>query len=191
MLPQAAQTVAASVGAVDLFWYFLRIGAVLFGSGYVLIAYIQQDLVLTFGWLTAQQLLDSIAIGQITPGPVSTTAAVVGYIVAGFSGAVAATLGMFLPPFVLVILTAPLLPRMRRSRFMGDFLSGVNAGVVAAILITVLALANEAFRTADGALSPLALILFALALVALIRFRLNATWVILAGALVGLVSGQG
>ena len=187
---QAAQTVVISVTAGDLFWYFLRIGAVLFGTGYVLIAYIQQDLVVTFGWLTAQQLLDSIAIGQLTPGPVSTTAAVVGYILAGFPGAVAATVGMFLPSFLLVILTAPLLPRMRRSRFMGDFLSGVNAGVVAAILVTVLSLANEAFRTGDGALSPLALLLFALSLLAFIRFRLNATWVILAGALIGLLSGQ-
>jgi len=189
-LPPAAQAVLTSVTAGDLFWYFLRIGAVLFGTGYVLIAYIQQDLVVTFGWLTAQQLLDAVAIGQLTPGPVSTTAAVVGYIVAGFSGAVAATVGMFLPSFLLVILTAPLIPKMRRSRFMGDFLSGVNAGVVAAILITVLMLANEAFRTADGVLSPLALLLFALALVGLIRFRLNATWLIVAGALVGLLSGQ-
>ena len=187
---QAAQAAATSVTAGDLFWYFLRIGAVLFGTGYVLIAYIQQDLVVTFGWLTAQQLLDAVAIGQLTPGPVSTTAAVVGYIVAGFPGAVAAIVGMFLPSFLLVILTAPLIPKMRGSRFMGDFLSGVNAGVVAAILITVLMLADEAFRTADGALSPLALLLFALALVGLIRIRLNATWLILAGALVGLLSGQ-
>lgn len=190
LAPPVAQAAVAAVTAGDLFWYFLRIGAVLFGSGYVLIAYIQQDLVQSFGWLTSQQLLDSVAIGQLTPGPVSTTAAVVGYIVAGFSGAFAATLGMFLPSFLLVILTAPLIPKMRRNRFMGDFLSGVNAGVVAAILITVLTLANEAFRTADGVFSPLALLLFALALLGLIRFRLNATWLILAGAVIGLLSGQ-
>src|SRR5262249_20046174 len=100
---QAART-GVAVSIWDIFFYFLKIGSVLFGSGYVLIAYIQQDVVNTFGWLTGQQLLDAVAIGQVTPGPVSTTTAVVGYIVAGLPGAIAATLGIFLPSFVLVIL---------------------------------------------------------------------------------------
>lgn len=191
MLPIALQTVsgAVSAGLWDIFWYFLRIGSVLFGSGYVLIVYIQQDLVDNFRWLTSQQLLDAIAIGQTTPGPVSTTVAVVGYILAGVPGAVAGTLGIFLPSFVLVILTAPLIPGMRRNPFWGAFLSGVNAGVIAAILITVVDLANAALHTADGAWSPLALGLGLAALVLLIRFKLNATWLILAGGALGFAAG--
>lgn len=187
-LAQAAQSVPATLW--DLFWYFLRIGAVLFGSGYVLITYIQQDVVNGFGWLSAQQLLDAIAIGQITPGPVSTTATVVGYIVAGLPGALVATLGVFLPSFALVILTAPLIPRMRRSRFLDAFLSGVNAGVIAAILVTLLDLVNAGLRTLDGrAWSPLSIALALAALALLLRFRLNATWLIAAGGLVGLLAG--
>lgn len=182
---QAAALVSPTLG--DLFFYFLKIGAVLFGSGYVLIAYIQQDLIETFHWITAHQLLDAIAIGQVTPGPVSTAATVVGYLVQGFPGAIVATVGVFLPSFVFVILSAPLIPKMRRSVVMGNFLTGVNAGVVAAILVTVLVLANEALRSPDGALSPIGLVLFAATLIALIRFRLNATWMIALGALVGLL----
>lgn len=187
-LAQAAQSVPATLW--DLFWYFLRIGAVLFGSGYVLITYIQQDVVNGFGWLSAQQLLDAIAIGQITPGPVSTTATVVGYIAAGLPGALVATLGVFLPSFALVILSAPLIPRMRRSRFLDAFLSGVNAGVIAAILVTLLDLVNAGLRTLDGrAWSPLSIALALAALALLLRFRLNATWLIAAGGLVGLLAG--
>ncbi len=183
-------TVAAftRAGVADVFFYFLKIGSVLFGSGYVLIAYIQQDLVNTFRWLTTRELLDAIAIGQITPGPVSTTATVVGYIVAGLPGAFAATLGIFLPCFVLVILTAPLIPKMRRSRLMSALLDGVNAGVIAAILITVARLTGEALAPFDGlpVTSIIAVILALLALAALIRWRVNATWLILAGGLAGL-----
>lgn len=182
----------ARAGVGDLFFYFLRIGAVLFGSGYVLIAYIQQDLVNNFGWLSARELLDAIAIGQTTPGPVSTTATTVGYIVAGLPGAVMATLGIFLPSFVFVILSAPFIPRMRRSVFMSNFLSGVNAGVIAAILLTLVDLAGAAFRTPDGAaLSPVTLVLGAVALIALLRFRLNATWLIALGGVAGLLLGSG
>jgi chromate transporter len=181
---------AAQVGLWGIFFYFLRIGLVLFGSGYVLIAYIQQDLVDTLGWLTSQQLLDAIAIGQITPGPVSTAAGVVGYIIAGLPGAVVATLGIFLPSFVLVILTAPLIPRMRSSRVMGAFLNGVNAGVLAAILVTLVDLTQAALRTPDNAaISPLAIMLAVVALALLIRTKVNATWLIVAGGVVGLLFG--
>ncbi len=184
--PLAQAVEAARVTPLDLFWYFLKIGSVLFGSGYVLITYIQRDLVSSFGWLTNRQLLDAIAIGQITPGPVSTTAAVVGYLLADIPGAVAATLGIFLPPFVLVILTAPLIPKLRRNAVAGAFLSGVNAGVMAAILATVIVLAGSALRTPSGAISAISVVLFALTLAGLIRFRINATWLILIGGLVGL-----
>lgn len=179
----------ARAGASDLFFYFLKIGSVLFGSGYVLFAYIQQDLVNRMQWLTGHELLDAIAIGQITPGPVSTAATVVGYIVAGVPGAAAATAGIFLPSFVLVILTAPLIPKMRKSRLMGAFLDGVNAGVIAAILITVAHLAQEALQPLGGsaASSAVTVVLAAAALVALVRWRVNATWLIVAGGVVGLV----
>lgn len=173
----------------DIFFYFLKIGSVLFGSGYVLITYIQQDVVKGFGWLTGRQLLDAVAIGQLTPGPVSTTVAVVGYIVAGLSGAIVATLGIFLPSFVLVILTAPLIPRMRKSTFLGGFLSGVNTGVIAAIVVTLIDLTGAALHSLDSSLwSPIAIALSLIALALLIRYKLNATWLILFGAVVGLVA---
>ncbi len=179
-----------TVGLWDIFFYFLKIGSVMFGSGYVLIAYIQQDIVNTFGWLTQAQLLDAIAIGQVTPGPVSTAASVVGYIIAGVPGSVAATVGIFLPSFVLVILTAPLIPRMRQSRVMSDFLTGVNAGVVAAILVTLVVLTQAALRTPDGAaFSPVAIALAVVSLALLVRTKINATWLIAVGGIVGLVTG--
>ncbi|MFN8374756.1 MAG: chromate efflux transporter [Anaerolineae bacterium] len=187
-LLQAAQESAARAGLWDLFFYFLRIGSVLFGSGYLLIAYIQQDLVNTFGWLSAREVLDAIAIGQITPGPVSTAATVVGYIIAGLPGAVVATVGVFLPSFVLVILTAPLLPGMRKSHFWSAFLAGVNVGVVAAILVTLADLALAAWHTVDAAaFSPLALGMSLVALGLLLRTKLNATWLMLGGAAIGLL----
>ncbi len=181
---------AAPAGLWDIFWYFLQIGSVLFGSGYVLIVYIQQDLVNNFGWLTGQQLLDAIAIGQMTPGPLSTTVAVIGYIVAGVPGAIIGTFGFFLPSFVLVILTAPLIPQMRRSAFWSAMLSGVNAGVIAAILVTVVDLTNAALRAPDGGWSPAAILLALAALGLLLRFKLNATWLILLGGLVGLLAAH-
>lgn len=178
--------VTAPVSLSEVFFYFLKIGSVLFGSGYILIAYIQQDVVNTFGWLTSRQLLDAVAIGQTTPGPVLTTVTVIGYIIAGLPGAVAATVGVFLPSFVLVILTAPLIPRMRQSRWLGAFLSGVNAGVIAAILITLLDLAAAALRTPDNtAWSPLAVVLVVASLALLIRYKINATWLIIAGGMIG------
>jgi chromate transporter len=180
--------VAARASVWDLFFYFLRIGSILFGSGYVLIAYIQQDLVNTFGWLSAREVLDAIAIGQITPGPVSTAATVVGYIIAGVPGAFAATFGVFLPCFVLVILTAPLLPKMRNSQFWSAFLEGVNVGVVAAILVTLADLTFAAWRTVDGtAFSLLAVVMSIIALALLLRTKINPTWLMLGGAVIGIV----
>ncbi len=184
------QSAGTSPSLWDIFFYFLRIGSVLFGSGYVLIAYIQQDVVNTFGWLTTRQLLDAIALGQITPGPVSTTTAVVGYIVAGLPGALVAALGIFLPSFIFVILSAPLIPRMRQNAYLGAFLSGINAGVIAAILVTLLDLARASLLTLDGAAySPLAILLALVSLILLVRTRISPTWLILAGGVIGLVVG--
>lgn len=188
-------TERAAVSALDIFWYFLRIGAVLFGSGYVLFAYIQQDVVSTFGWLTQRQLLDAIAIGQFTPGPVLTTSTVVGYLAGDVPGAIAATVGIFLPSFILVLITAPYIPRMRQSRFLSAFLDGANAAVVAAIAATLIDLGRAALQPLPNApdavagVSLIAIILIALALMALARFRVNATWVLIACGAVGLLYG--
>ncbi|MCB0840186.1 MAG: chromate efflux transporter, partial [Bacteroidetes bacterium] len=121
-----------------LFLVFLKIGAILFGSGYVLVAYLEGELVDKLGWLTQQQLLDAIAAGQFTPGPVLTTSTFIGYQVGGFSGAVLATLGIFLPSFLFVAILNPLIPRLRKSTWAGAFLDAVNVsavGIMAAVLL--------------------------------------------------------
>lgn len=188
----AANTASATLGG--LFAYFFGVGATLFGSGYLLISYMETGLVRELGWLTQSQLLAAISIGQFTPGPVLTTATVTGAMILGVPGAIIATIAIFLPSFVFVIATAPLIPRMRRSRTMGAFLDGVNAAVIAAIIATVARLAGTAFGpltpTAPLALGPVSLIALALAAVsaaALVRYRLNATWLLLLGAAVGLL----
>ncbi len=177
----------ATPAPAEVFLYFLRIGAILFGSGYLLVAYIQQDLVVGHGWLGAQQLLDAIAIGQTTPGPVLTTATVIGMLVAGLPGALLATLGIFLPSFVFVLLSAPFIPRLRASRPVRHFLSGVHAAVVAAILVTLVGLARTAMSDAAGALWLPGALLCVAALVALMRLRVNATWLVIGGGATGLL----
>ena len=186
-LPGEVAQILASPTPVEVLLYFLRIGAILFGSGYLLVAYIQQDLVIGYGWLGAQQLLDAIAIGQTTPGPVLTTSTAIGLIVAGLPGALLATLGIFLPSFVFVMLSAPFIPRLRQSRPVRHFLGGVHAAVVAAILVTLSGLARTAMTdSADQPWLP-GIALCALALLALVRLRVNATWLILIGAVAGLL----
>lgn len=159
--------------------FFLKIGSVLFGSGYLLIAFLQGGLVHEYGYLTERQLLDAIAVGQMTPGPVFTAATFIGYQIAGLPGAVVATVGIFLPAFVVVALTNPILPRLRKSRLAAGFLDGVNAGVVglmAAVLVTL----------SRAALTDLPAVLIAgLAAAALLGTRVNSVYLILAGGLVG------
>jgi chromate transporter len=169
---------------LQLFLFFLKIGSVLYGSGYVLLAFLQRDLVDRLGWLTSQELLDAIAIGQFTPGPVFTTATFVGYLVAGNAGAIAATLGIFLPAFLLVGLVNPWVPVLRRSRWFGGFLDGVNAaslGLMAAVLFT---LGQTAL--VDGVTVGLA----AIAAIAVFRLQMNSAWIVLAGGLVGFIARQ-
>ena len=134
-----ATTAAAAQAPVSL-WaltgFFLKVGSVLYGSGYVLLAFLRSDLVQRWGWLTDQQLMDAIAVGQFTPGPVFTTATFIGYVVAGVPGALLATLGIFLPSFVFVAASSPLISRIRRSARAGGFLDGVNVaslGLMAAV----------------------------------------------------------
>ncbi len=164
-----------------LFLTFLKIGAVLYGSGYVLLAFLRRDFVLRLGWLSDRQLLDAIAIGQITPGPLFTSATFIGYLLGGIPTALLATLGIFLPAFVFVALSIPLLPRMRRSAWTSRLFDGINAaslGLMAAVTLQI----------AFSSLIDLGSILIAtVSFLLLIRYTLNSTWLILAGGLVGLI----
>jgi chromate transporter len=169
----------ANVGAWPLFLLFVKIGSVLFGSGYVLIAFLRADLVERLQWLTEQQLLDAISVGQMTPGPVLTTATFVGYVLFGVSGAVAATVGIFLPAFVFVAMSGPLVPWMRRSTLAGAALDGVNVASLALM-------AAVSWQIGRAALTDPVSVAIALASgAALYVRRVNSSWLILAGALTG------
>jgi chromate transporter len=174
-------TVAGPVPLGSLFLVFLKIGSVLFGSGYVLLAFLRADLVERLGWLTNAQLLDAIAVGQVTPGPLFTTATFIGYNLAGFWGAVVATVGIFLPAFVFVALSAPLIPAMRRSPVTAAVLDAVNVasvGLMAAVTWTL---------AADALTDLLTVSVAAVSAVALFRFRVDPTFLVIGGGLIGLL----
>jgi chromate transporter len=160
--------------------FFLKVGALLFGSGMVLFAFIQRDVVTRCGWLSQQQLIDAIAVGQMTPGPVLSSATFIGYLVSGVPGAIVSTLAIFAPSFLIVALVGPWIPRLRRAPAAQAFLRGVNAAVVALILAVAVAL----FRSAVVDVWTAAILLTAL--VALLRFRLDTLWLVLGGAACGL-----
>jgi chromate transporter len=162
-----------------VFVTFLRIGSVLFGSGYVLLAFLRAELVVRLGWITEAQLLDAVAAGQVTPGPLFSTATFLGFVVDGVPGAAAATLGIFLPAFVFVAASGPLVPRLRRSRAAGAFLDGVQ---VASLALMALVLGQLAWHTVRDV--PSALVGVASA-VLLIHYRVNASWLMLGAAVVG------
>jgi chromate transporter len=166
----------------------------LFGSGYVLLAFLEADLVSRLGWLTQGQLLDAIAVGQFTPGPVFTTATFVGYLVAGNAGALVATAGIFLPAFVFVALSAPALARWKANPDLRSLLDGVNAASLAMMAAVTVTLARDAFlpsgvpRGVEGAPEVvLAVALFATSLWLLLAKRVNSAWLVLGGALAGLL----
>jgi chromate transporter len=171
----------ATASLSSLFVVFLKIGSVLFGSGYVLLAFLRADLVERLGWLTEHQLLDAVAVGQVTPGPVFTTATFVGYLVAGGPGALVATVGIFLPAFVFVALSGPLVPRLRRSPVAGAALDGVNVASLALMAVVTWQLGRAA--VIDG----FTLLLAGASALLLIRFRVNSAWLVLGGALLGLL----
>jgi chromate transporter len=178
-LLQSTTTITSSFGLLPLFLFFLKVGAVLYGSGYVLLAFIRADLVERWHWLTESQLLDAIAVGQVTPGPVFTTATFIGYVLGGYQGAMVATLGIFLPAFCFVALSGPLVPRIRRSPTAGAFLDGVN---VAALSLMVLV----TFQLGRASLVDVKTLLIGLISgFLLFRFRINSAWLVLAGATVG------
>ena len=181
-LPELLLQAAVPVSLTTLFLTFLKIGAVLYGSGYVLLAFLRNDFVERLGWLTDQQLLDAVAVGQFTPGPVFTTATFVGYLVAGVPGAVLATIGIFLPSFFFVALLHPLVPRLRRYPWTAALLDGVN---VAALGL----MAGVAWQLGlDALVDPLTVILALTAAVLLIRFRVNSAWLVLGGGAIGIVA---
>jgi chromate transporter len=176
----ASKVAVAPFSLSGLFLAFAKIGSVLFGSGYVLLAFLRSDFVEHRHWLSEAQLLDAIAVGQVTPGPVFTTATFIGYLLGGAPGALLATLGIFLPAFFFVAISGLLLPKIRRSPSLGAFLDGVNVASLALMAVVTLQLCR-------AALVDLPTVLIALVSGALlVRFKLNSTWLIGGGALVGL-----
>lgn len=175
----SAPAAAAPFGLWPLFVVFVKIGAVLFGSGYVLLAFLRADLVERLGWLTEAQLLDAVAIGQVTPGPIFTTATFIGYVLGGPAGAATATVGIFLPAFVFVALSGPLVPRLRRSRLAGAALDGINVGSLALMAVVSWQLGRAAIVDAFTVGVAVA------SLIALGRFRVNSAWLIGLGGVLG------
>jgi chromate transporter len=162
-----------------VFLYFLRIGSVLYGSGYVLLAFLDSDLVKNWHWLTSSQLIDAAAVGQITPGPVFTTATFIGYLLAGPSGALVATIGIFLPAFIFVALTAPFISQLRKSVTISQFLDGVNIASLALMATVSIQLCQDAVKT------PVSLVELLVSCWLLWRLRVNSIWLLLAGGIAG------
>ncbi len=165
-----------------LFLFFLKVGSVLYGSGYVLLAFIESSLVNQWEWITRTQLLDAVAIGQVTPGPLFTTATFIGFLLAGVTGAAAAAAGIFLPSFIFVAISGPIIPRLRNSALAGAFLDGVNAASLALMAVVTLQLGADSLR------DPLSIMLALASAVLLLRFKLNSTCLILGGAIIGLIA---
>lgn len=175
--------IASSVATIPgislgpLFLFFVKVGAVLYGSGYVLLAFLRADLVQRWGWLTVAQLSDAVAVGQVTPGPVFTTATFIGYVLRGVPGACLATIGIFLPAFVFVAISSSIVPRLRQSRVAGAFLDGVNVASLALMAAVTWYLFRSAF--VDAATITLGLVSAAL----LLGTRLNPAYpIVVAGA---------
>jgi chromate transporter len=177
-----AQISSQSVKAPNsfgIFLLFLKIGSVLYGSGYVLLAFLQRELIDRSQLLTSEQLLDAVAIGQFTPGPVFTTATFIGYLLAGNAGAIAATIGIFLPAFVLVALVNPWVPKLRKSPWTSGFLDGVNAASVGLMAVVTWELGLAVL------VDWLTIALASISLLLLLRFKINSAWLVLAGGIIG------
>ena len=163
-----------------LFFTFLKIGAVLYGSGYVLLAFLRADFVVRLGWLTDKQILDAVAIGQVTPGPVFTAATFIGFILGGVPGALLATLGIFLPGFIFVAISNPLIPQIRNSPWANSLLDGVNVASLGLMAAVTWQLGRSSL------LDPLTVLIGIISFVLLVRYKVNSTWLIIGGAMVGL-----
>ncbi len=179
-LAGSTSTVAVTAPTVAaIFWCFARIGSVLFGSGYVLLAFLRADLVEHWHWLTEAQLLDATAVGQFTPGPVFTTATFIGFLLSGWRGAVAATFGIFLPAFFFVALSAPFLPKLRASPRLSALLDGLNVASLALMAVVGVALGRSAL------VDPFTTLLAGLSWAVLWRYKTHSGWLVLAGGLLG------
>jgi chromate transporter len=174
-------TTAVSIGWVSVFWFFLKIGSILYGSGYVLLVFLQRDLVERNHWLTSQQLLDAVAIGQVTPGPVLTTATFVGYLLAGNAGAIAGTFGIFLPAFVLVGIVNPWVRTLRQSPWAGGFLDGVNAASLGLMVGVTYTLGRAAI------VDWLTIIVAVFSAIAVFQFKINSGWLVIAGGAIAVI----
>ena len=181
MLKGAAAVAVIPFSLLGLFLFFLKVGAVLYGSGYVLLAFLQADLVDRLHWITQSQLLDAVAVGQVTPGPVFTTATFIGYLLGGMTGAVAATIAIFVPGFIYVAASRPLIPRIRRSMIAGAFLDGVNVGALALLAVVTLQLSRAAL------IDVVTVAIAAASVALLIRSRINSAWMIFAAGMIGLL----
>jgi chromate transporter len=170
---------AASASSWSLLLVFAKIGSVLFGSGYVLLAFLRADLVERRHWMTEGQLVDAVAVGQLTPGPVFTTATFVGYLIHGFSGAAAATAGIFLPAFAFIALSGLIIPKLRSSRRAGAFLDGVNVASLSLMTVVTVQLGRAALVDA------VTLLLAAGSVLLLFKWKVNSVWLIMAGAIAG------
>ena len=189
LLPISETLVSANSVAVtpdsphwtSVFFFFLKVGSVLYGSGYVLLAFLQRDLVERWQWLTSQELLDAVAVGQLTPGPIFTTATFIGYLIAGNAGAIAATVGIFLPAFLLVGLINPWVSKLRQSPWAGSFLDGVNAASLGLMAVVTYTLAKAAV------IDLFTVILIVLNLLAVFRFKINSAWLVISGGIIGFI----
>ena len=169
---------------VGLFWVFLKIGALIYGSGYVLLAFLQAELVDKLGWLSEKQLLDAIAVGQMTPGPVFTTATFVGFQIAGWTGALTATIGIFLPSFLLVGLLSMIIEKVNQSPILRPFLDAVNAASLALMASVTIELGRHALMP-QNLILPVAVAIFGGSLLLLFKTKINSAWLIGLGALIG------
>ena len=179
-LPSAASLIPQAFNLSTLFLTFLKIGSVLYGGGYVLLAFLRSDFVVRLGWLTEKQLIDAVAIGQVTPGPLFTTATFIGYILAGVPGAILSTVGIFIPSFFFVAISNRFIPKMRQSIWFSEFLNGINAASLGLMAAVTIQLAKAVL--VDG--TSIFLAVFSLALV--VFTRINTTWVILAAVVFGI-----
>ena len=176
------ESAEVKAGVGPLFLYFLKVGSVLYGSGYVLIAFLQADLVNHWHWLTQAQLLDATAVGQVTPGPLFTTATFIGYTVGSWTGAMVATVGIFLPSFVLIAVSGPLVPRLRKSPVAGAFLDGVTVASLSLMAVVTWQLGQAAIVDSTTAILAVA------GAILLMRVRVNSVWLVLGGAAIGLAA---
>jgi len=170
---------AAPVSLLRLFLSFLKIGSIVFGSGYVLLAFLRAEFIGHLHWLTEKQLIDAVAVGQFTPGPVFTTATFIGYLVGGVRGAALATMGIFLPGFLLVAVSGPLLPKIRKSRWASAILDGVVVGSLALMAVVAWQLGRAAIVDLKT------LLILAVSAVVIFRFRVNSAWIIAGAGLAG------